>query len=192
MPTPPKPHNVIVMENRSHRTKKELKQRKDAEEQLLSGEILRERDEVKNNLIAHKEFQRINKILKKIGKNDAIYEPVINRFCMLQAECKDLEVRREEFYHITVDLRENFDAASKDMDPSDKILLLMDLSRELAKITASVINCDKQIQAKRKMMLDIEKENIMTIASALRSIPKKQKDEEEDDPMAALLNRRVQ
>jgi hypothetical protein len=40
------------------------------------------------------------------------------------------------------------------------------------------------------MLLDIEKENIMTIASALRSIPKKVEKPGEDDPMANLLNRR--
>lgn len=191
MPTPPKPHNVIVMEGKSHRTKRELEQRKEAEEQLLSGEILKERREVRDNPIAHKEFQRINKILKKIGKNDAIYEPVINRFCILQAECAELEKRREEFYQLTKDLKDNFDEAAKEMDAEDKIVLLIELSRELAKVTASMINCDKQVQAKRKMLLDIEKENIMTIAAALRSIPKKAKDEEDDDPMTALLNRRV-
>jgi hypothetical protein len=38
----------------------------------------------------------------------------------------------------------------------------------------SIIGLDKQIQSKRKMILDIEKENIMTIAAALRSIPKKE------------------
>ena len=32
---------------------------------------------------------------------------------------------------------------------------------------------DKQIQTKRKMLMDIEKENVMTIASSLRSVPKK-------------------
>ena len=37
----------------------------------------------------------------------------------------------------------------------------------------NLISLDKQIQAKRKMLMDIEKENIMTIASSLRSIPKK-------------------
>lgn len=193
MPTPPKPHNVIVMEKRSHRTKKELSQRKESEEQLLSGEILKERKEVKNNPISHKEFLRINKILKNIEKNDAIYEAVINRYCMLQAECSDLEERREEFYQLTGDLRDTFYKITDQMeiDSKEKFALLMQLSKDLAKTTASMIACDKQLQSKRKMMLDIEKENIMTIASALRSIPKKVKEEEEDDPMAMLLNRRV-
>jgi hypothetical protein len=36
------------------------------------------------------------------------------------------------------------------------------------------MSIDKMVQTKRKMLLDIEKENIMTIAAALRSIPKKE------------------
>ena len=35
-----------------------------------------------------------------------------------------------------------------------------------------LLDVDRQIQAKRKMLFDIEKENAMTVASALRSIPK--------------------
>ena len=39
-----------------------------------------------------------------------------------------------------------------------------------------LLGYDSAIQSKRKMLLDIEKENIMTIAAALRSIPKKSGD----------------
>lgn len=190
MPTPTKPYSVLQMEGKSHRTKRELEQRKQAEERLLSGECLKERPEVRANPTAHKEFLRINKILKNIEKNDAIYEPVINRFCMLQAECRDLEERREEFYRMTIELRKVFKETTKDMESEQKAGILLEFTRELARMSNSIINYDKQIQAKRKMMLDIEKENIMTIASALRSIPKKEKEDEEDDPMTKLLKKR--
>ena len=50
----------------------------------------------------------------------------------------------------------------------------------------NLVSLDKQVQAKRKMLLDIEKENIMTIASALRSVPKKT--EKKDNPLLAALN----
>lgn len=191
MPTPSKPINVIKMEKRSHRTKKEIEQREKAEEKLLSGEALKERPEVKENPISHKEFLRVNKILKKISKNDAIYEAVINRFCQIQAECVELEKRRDELYQITINLKIEFDKASENLDPLEKVSILLEFSRELAKTTNAMIACDKQVQTKRKMLLDIEKENIMTIAAALRSVPKKEKEEDEEDPMMALLNRRV-
>lgn len=47
---------------------------------------------------------------------------------------------------------------------------------------------DRQIMDKRKMMLAIEKENIMTIQSALRSVPKKP-EPKKSSPMADYLAR---
>ena len=37
------------------------------------------------------------------------------------------------------------------------------------------------------MLLAIEKENLMTVMAKLRAVPKKPKDEADDDPMAELL-----
>ena len=95
MPTPTKPVNVIRMEGKSHRTKRELKSRENAEKKLLTGGKLKERKEVKSDPIAHKEFLRIKKLLEKIEKNDDLYSSVINRYCQLYAECKDFEEKRE-------------------------------------------------------------------------------------------------
>ena len=61
-----------------------------------------------------------------------------------------------------MELEEHFD----DFEYPDYIKMQMELSKQ-------IISYDRQIQAKRKMLFDIEKENIMTIASSLRSIPKK-------------------
>ena len=49
MPTPTKPANVIRLEKKSHRTKKELASRENAEKTLLTGEKLKERKEVKSD-----------------------------------------------------------------------------------------------------------------------------------------------
>lgn len=54
MPTPTKPVNVIRMEGKSHRTKRELRSRENAEKKLLTGEKLKERNEVKSDSVAHK------------------------------------------------------------------------------------------------------------------------------------------
>ncbi|QUH21088.1 hypothetical protein [Alkaliphilus sp. B6464] len=168
MPTPPKPFAVLKNEKKSHRTKAELKQREEAEKALATGVALRERPEVKENPVAHKEFLRINKLLKNIEKNDAIYEPIINRYCLLQAECKDFEEKRESFYRDIQELTEDKNnlIEIEEMSLSAYYKLKHNLQN-------TIINLDKQVQAKRKMLLDIEKENIMTIAAALRSIPKK-------------------
>lgn len=163
MPTPPKPADVIMLEGKSHRTKKELRQRKKAEEDLLTGNRLREAKEVKENELAHKEFLRIRKLLEEIGKNDDLYSGVINRYCLLSAECKEFEEKRESIFRRQQELEER----SREMEFTDYLHMQNDLSKML-------LSYDRQVQAKRKMMFDIEKENIMTIASALRSIPKKQ------------------
>ena len=158
MPTPTKPANVIRLEKKSHRTKKELASRENAEKALLTGEKLKERKEVKSDPVAHKEFLRIKKLLEKIEKNDDLYSSVINRYCQLYEECKDFEdkMTMKEYYNLELGMQKN------------------------------LVSLDKQVQAKRKMLLDIEKENIMTIASALRSVPKKT--EKKDNPLLAALN----
>lgn len=190
MPTPTKPFKVLTSEKKSHRTKAELKLREEGEKSLSTDIELKERKEVRQNKVAHKEFKRVQKILKNIDKNDAIYEAVINRYCLLQAECFDLEERREECYNLISKLREEekeLIAELKDRENIDELIdYKLEYAKSLAKMMSSMSTIDKQIQAKRKMLLDIEKENVMTIASALRCVPKKE-DRETDNPLLKVL-----
>lgn len=189
MSRPVKPAKVISIENKSHRTKAEMKLREEGEKALATNIGLKERKEVKQNKIAHKEFKRIEKLLKNIDKNDAIYEVVINRYCLLQAECYDLEERREECYNLIFELREEQNELIEELKNREEIEELIDYKLEyaksIAKMMASMLSIDKQISSKRKMLLDIEKENIMTIASALRNIPKKE--DKADNPLLKVL-----
>lgn len=190
MPTPAKPFKVLTSEKKSHRTKAELKMREEGEKSLSTDIELKERKEVKQNKVAHKEFKRVQKILKNIDKNDSIYEAVINRYCLLQAECFDLEERREECYNLISKLREEekeLIAELKDRENIDELIdYKLEYAKSLAKMMSSMSTIDKQIQAKRKMLLDIEKENVMTIASALRCVPKKE-GKEADNPLLKVL-----
>lgn len=174
MPTPPKPAKLIAIEGKSHRTKKELREREKAEAALLTGKTLKETEEVKNNKIAHKEFLRIRKLLQSIEKNDDLYGSTINRYCLLLAECTEFEEKRETIFSRQKELEERKD----DMEFSEYINLQNDLVK-------SMLALDKQVQAKRKMLLDIEKENVMTIAASLRSIPKKT---EKKNPLREALS----
>ncbi len=164
LPTPSKSHLVLVKEKKSHRTKSELNQRKQGEEALATGVELKERPEVKSNPIAHKEFKRLNSLLSNINKNDAIYEGIINRYCIIMAECKGFEERIYQIDRDIEELTEQFE---------DRAIEYLEYIEYKDKFIAKQLSIDKQIQSKRKMLLDIEKENIMTIAAALRSIPKK-------------------
>ena len=178
MPTPPKPTNVILLEGKSHRTKKELAERKRAEAQLLTGKILKEAAEVKENEKAHKEFQRIRKLLKSIEKDDDLYGATINRYCLLMAECSDFQDKRETMYRQMQDLQESKEEFERNEDLKTYYMLQSTMQKNM-------IALDRQVQTKRKMVLDIEKENIMTIASSLRSVPKKT-DKKKNPLMEAL------
>lgn len=177
MPTPPKPFRVLSNEKKSHLTKAQLKLREEGEQSLSTDSTIKERPEVKDNKFAHKEFKRIIKLLETIDKNDAIYEVVINRYCLLQAECHEFEEKREKFY-------KDFERLEQEYNEND-CFTAQEYFTLVNNIQKHIIDLDKQVQAKRKMLLDIEKENVMTIASALRSIPKKV--EKDDNPLLKVL-----
>lgn len=176
MGRPSKPYAVLAQEKKSHRTKAEMDARKKGEAAFATGETLKEKPETRQNLTAHKEFLRLKKILMSINKWDAIYENVINRYCLLYAECFEFEGKREQFFRDLCSLDEEKEEL---IDSGMSVSTFYKLKNQMQK---NIIDLDKQIQAKRKMLMDIEKENIMTIASALRNVPKK-----EETPTNPLL-----
>lgn len=175
MPTPAKPYTVLEGEGKSHRTKAEMQQRKAAEKASLTGLKIREAGFVKNDPTAHEMFKRVTKLLQTVEKNDAIYENVINRYCALYSECEVLKSRTDELYRMSKEMRTEFSDLLKNeaMSAGERADLALEFGRQMVKLTASANATDKTLQSKRKMLLDIEKENIMTVAAALRSVPKK-------------------
>ena len=178
MARPSKPVLVLENEKKSHRTKADLQKRKEEEAKLLSGMEMKERKEVRENKEAHKEFTRLKKLMKNIEKNDALYETVINRYAMLLAECMDFEEKRESFYKDLQELTEHMDEIVTETSLSEYHKLKNTMQK-------NILDIDRQVQAKRKMLLEIEKENVMTIAASLRSIPKKE--DKADDPLLKVL-----
>lgn len=160
MARPSKSMDVLESEGRTHLTKQQKEARKNAEKAFATGEILKERPEVKENQVAHKEFKRVTKLLASVGKNDALFEGIINRYCMLQAECASFVEMREMFSRDLEQLR-----ADETMDAETRYVMA-------TKMQYNILNIDKQMQAKRKMSLDIEKECAMTISAAMRTVPK--------------------
>jgi phage terminase small subunit len=186
MPTPPKPYAVISSEKKSHRTKAELEKRKKAEESLISGVRLKEAPEVRADEEAHKQFRRVKKLLDKIEKGDELYGATINRYCMISSEVKHLEEERAYYTDMLREMREDLhEQKDKLDDPVEYIQILADIGRSMAKISASISGIDRTIQQKRKMLLDIEKESVMTIAASLRSIPKTE--EKASNPLLEAL-----
>lgn len=184
MARPSKSTDVLDEEGRSHRTKAEMKQRAEAEKALATGKKLAERREVKEKPVAHREFQRVNRLLSVIGKNDALYEPIINRYCLLQAECVELAEMKEEFRASREELQEEY-REGKIGEKTQGGLKPSAYYKLLSTMQGNIIALDKQIQAKQRMMFDIEKECAMTISAAARSIPKKP--DAKENPLIAAL-----
>ena len=143
-----------------HMTKAEETARAAAERAMLTGKPLEEQPQVAASEAAHREFLRVHPILAALGKDDALYENVINRYCLLRAECEEFERLRAEFL-------QNLGALQQDprLDAAERYKIQ-------AQMQKAVLDADNRVQAKRKMMFDIEKECAMTVASALRSVPK--------------------
>lgn len=164
---------------KSHRTKKELELRDKGEKALLSGVGIFERKEVKSNPVAHKEFTRVKKLMEKIGKADALYAPVLNRYCEIFCEIITYKERMEDFIQIAGELKEKFNALDAGYDEC------VSFTKSFTALMKQINTIDAQIMQKRKMLFDIEKENCFTVASALRNIPKNP--DKEENPIASLL-----
>jgi len=177
---PPKPSNLIKLEGKSHRTKAELTAREKAESQLLTGISLKAWPEVRADKVANKEFNRVKKLLKIICHDDALHEAVINRYCLLTAECKQIEQTVGQLGTEMVELTEAYRSGQIDF---------LGYVQEKGNIHDRIIAWDKKLMDKRKMLLQIERENIMTILATLRAIPKKLENKKES-PMAEYLRRK--
>lgn len=187
MARPSKPYAVIKGEKKSHRTKAELEHRKRGEESLLTGIKIKENPEVRKNEEAHKEYLRVKKLLKAIEKEDELYGAVINRYCLITAEIKGLQEEREYYSDMLREMREDLHEQKEQLqNPADYIQLLAGIGRSMAAITKSIGAIDGIILKKRKMLLDIEKESVMTISAALRTVPKKP--EEKKNALLEALN----
>lgn len=124
MPTASKSADIIRMEGKSHRTKKELRQREQAEKALLTGIPLKERQEVKDNEIAHKEFLRLKKLLEKINKFDDMYGAVINRYCILYPEVR--HNLREKLFRVHLGIRRSSGRWSSDAQHAAEVSPVQD------------------------------------------------------------------
>jgi len=152
-------HSKQIENCAGHRTKAEIAQRKAAEQASLTGIKMRESKEVKSDPVAHAEYIRISKILLAVGKSDAIYESVINEYCVIKSDI------------------DRYTEMRKRIEDDGSIP-----PKELFRL---VLEVDKRIDALKQRRFSIEKENGMTIASALRAIPKKV--EKDSNPLLEAL-----
>jgi len=164
-----RPGKTVAM-LKGHLTKAELELRRGAEKAMMSGVRMREDPAVKADPVAHAYFLRSRKLMASIGHDDALHEHVINRYCLMLSECQALEKDAAR-------LR----AMADDASDAEQVLTLI----------TQALRVDSEIQHKRTMLLAIEKENLMTVASGIRAVPKAPAKDSAPDPMGELLALRV-
>lgn len=174
---------------KGHRTKAEKEWRKNAENSLKTNQKLKEFPEVKKDQIAHKQFQRVKKLLSANDKNDDMYSAVVNRYCLLYSECREYERLKDTYSRAIVEISEDKEQIVEGfaVDCAERETISLAAYYKLkGDFSKTIISLDSALMSKRKMMLDIEKENLMTVASGLRSIPKKP-EEKKINPLVEAL-----
>ena len=168
-----------VVQLRKHLTTREKEQREKAEASLLTGHVMRPSKSTRADPVAYTTWKRINALLGKIEKNDALFECVLNRYCSLISK----QERLVEIGSRIAAMLDDLESRRDEMGNEAYMKSMLDL------VKAAQRN-EQQLQSVQKMALDIEKENIMTVASQLRAVPKKPKEEADDDPAAQFFARR--
>ena len=137
--------------------------------------------------IGRHQWDRITEILDRIDKNDRTYETVINRYCLMLAECRDMEKLKKTIEKSIKNLIKAFkEQVLAEVSPTEKAELLINFTEQMYKMSATLIKYDREIEKKRAMLLAIEKESGMTLAAMLRTIPKEP--EKAANPLLEALN----
>ena len=186
MARPSKPVSVIKQEKKAHRTNKELISRERSEKAMMSGDKIGKFPEVRENRKASMEFDRVVEILESIDKNDKMYETVINRYCLMLAECIEMQKLRKEVEKSIKDMKKMFkENILSEADSGQKADLSLKFADKMCKLSNTLIKYDAEIEKKRSMLLAIEKESGMTMAAMLRTIPKQP--EQQKNPLLEVL-----
>ena len=149
-----------------------------AEKAISTAEKCKPSAVLRKNKEAMKYYKRLVKILGEIELNEAFYENVLGRYCILLAEH---DAQAEE--------RRRAEGALDELYKRKTELHYEIFLDQLKTLSGVVIACDKAIAKKRDQLLAIERENLMTIQGKLRAIPKKA-EQKELSGIAAYMQRR--
>lgn len=166
---PSKPIELIVLENKNHITKAEIKARKQAEATLKTNSPLIETEAVKGNKVAHKEFLRLKKLYKNIEFVEALDTQIVNRYCLGVSEIMRLRTMIDKMEEALDD---------KELDGG-----------ALAKAYMAINSLEGKIQQQEKLLLSYEDRLFLNPAGRMRAIPKKP-EKKEATGIEAYRNRR--
>ncbi|MCM3589637.1 hypothetical protein M4D58_03205 [Brevibacillus borstelensis] len=167
---PSKPVQLLKLEGKSHRTKKELLHREKAEKSLYTGTTFKESPAVKADPVAHREFLRLKKLYKSIEFVDGLDEQIINRYCMLISQEHALAKMMERM--------------RMDIDQVEDVEDRMRIYESIAGVTDKVMKT-------RDMLLKLEDRLFLNPTARIKSIPKMPAEEKKESAMAQFINRRA-
>ena len=150
---PSKPVELILLEGKTHLTKKQIADRKAKEESLKSDSPYQPNKKVKNNPVALEMFYKLQKLYKKIGYVDGLDENIINRYCLLTSE-----VDAEE---ILLQRMEN------DIDKCEN-------AGQMVTMYKSISGIEGNLNRSRDMLLKMEDRLFLNPTARIKNVPKKQ------------------
>ncbi|WP_025692638.1 hypothetical protein [Paenibacillus zanthoxyli] len=167
---PSKPTQLIKLEGKSHRTKRELEHREKAEKSLYTGTTFKESPAVKGDPEAHRVFLWLKKLYKKIQYVDGLDEQVINRYCML--------VSQEQA------LAKMMDRMRMDIDEVEE-------AEDRIRIYESIAGVTDKVMKTREMLMKLEDRLFLNPTGRIKAIPKQPEGPAKQSAMAQFMNRRA-
>jgi hypothetical protein len=152
---PSRPVDLIVLEGKTHLTKKQIADRKAKEESLKSDSPYQPNKKVKSNPVALEMFYKLQKLYRNIDYVDGLDENIINRYCLLTAEVDGMEQLLQRM--------------ESDIDKCGN-------SGEMVTMYKSISGMEGNLNRSRDMLLKMEDRMFLNPTARVKNVPKKQKE----------------
>jgi len=150
---PSKPIELILLEGKTHLTKKQIAEREAKENSLKSDSPYQPNKKVKNNPVALEMFMKLQKLYKKIDYVDGLDENIINRYCLLTAEVDSMEILLQRM--------------ESDIDKCET-------SAQMVTMYKSISGMEGNLNRSRDMLLKMEDRLFLNPTARVKNVPKKQ------------------
>ncbi len=161
---PSKPVELILLEGKTHLTKKQIAERKKKEESLKSDSPYQPNKKVKSNPVALEMFMKLQKLYKKIDYVDGLDENIINRYCLLTSEVDAMEQLLQRM--------------ESDIDKCEN-------SGQMVTMYKSISGMEGNLNRSRDMLLKMEDRLFLNPTARVKNVPKKQ-----EEPQKTELDRK--
>ncbi|MEA4919372.1 MAG: P27 family phage terminase small subunit [Clostridiaceae bacterium] len=160
MARPSKPINLMLLEGKTHLTKKQIADRLAKEESLRTKRAVNPNKKVEENPCAFEMFKKLQELYKNIEYVDGLDENIINRYCLLTAEVDSMEQLLERM--------------NSDIDKCES-------SGQMVTMYKSISGLEGNLNRSRDMLLKMEDRLFLNPTARVKNVPKKQEKPQETD-----------